>query len=352
MDTCINTFELENINIECFKELISPIDLKKNMVITKKIQNLVFNTRNEIADILSNKSNKKLLIIGPCSIHNIEEAKEYGVLLKNLYDKVKDKIVIVMRVYFEKPRTTIGWKGLINDPDLNETYNVNKGLNKARELLIYLNNLGLPCGYGILDTITPQYISDLISWGAIGARTTESQVHRQIVSGLSMPVGFKNGTDGNIKIAGCAIKSAKYQHCFMGINNEGHPSICKTKGNKNCHVILRGSNKAPNYYKDCVEETQKELKEMDISVNIMIDCSHGNSEKDFRKQRNVADNVIQQMSENKSIIGFMLESNLNEGSQKLTKDNYNKLEKGVSITDSCICFKETELIVLDLYKKL
>ena len=264
---------------------------------------------------------------------------------------MKDKILVVMRVYFEKPRTTVGWKGLINDPDLNNTFNVNKGLKLARELLLYINSIGLPCGYEILDTITPQYISDLISWGAIGARTTESQVHRQLVSGLSVPVGYKNGTSGNINIAVNAILSSQYSHCFMGITDKGEPAICKTKGNLNCHVIHRGSNKKPNYYNEDILKTESLLIDKNINQNIMIDCSHGNSYKNYKNQAEVLNYSINLIKNgNKSIIGFMIESNINEGKQKL--ENPNNLKYGVSITDSCINIKETQELLLSLYNAL
>jgi 3-deoxy-7-phosphoheptulonate synthase len=263
---------------------------------------------------------------------------------------VKDQILIVMRVYFEKPRTTVGWKGLINDPNLDNSFDVNKGLILARQLLLNLNTIGMPCGYEVLDTITPQYISDLISWGAIGARTTESQVHRQLVSGLSMPVGFKNGTGGNIKIARDAILSARYPHCFMGITNVGEPAICKTKGNLSCHLILRGSSDAPNYSEQHIEKSIKLLDEHKLPRAIMVDCSHGNSRKDHTKQKVVLKNIMNQIKANKHIIGVMIESNIYEGHQKLTDPN--ALAAGISITDSCISIIETEAIILDAYNAL
>ena len=257
-----------------------------------------------------------------------------------------------MRVYFEKPRTTIGWKGLINDPDLNGTYDINKGLSLARELLLYVNDIGIPCGYEILDTITPQYICDLISWGAIGARTTESQVHRQLVSGLSMPVGFKNGTGGTISLAADAVISASYPHCFMGITDNGLPAICNTKGNYNCHIILRGGAKGPNYYKKNVKETESILESKKLIPNIMIDCSHGNSNKNYKNQPIVLENIIFQIKNEgcQSIIGIMLESNINEGNQKLIDKK--TLKKGVSITDSCINLECTEKIILNAYNSI
>ena len=304
-----------------------------------------------IRQIKKGKLNKKLFIIGPCSIHNVDEALEYGKQLKKIADKVKDKILIVMRVYFEKPRTTVGWKGLINDPNLDNSFDVNKGLYMARKLLLELNDIGIPCGYEVLDTITPQYISDLISWGAIGARTTESQVHRQLVSGLSMPVGFKNGTGGSIKIARDAILSAQYPHCFMGIKLTGKPAICKTKGNKSCHLILRGGSKSPNYSEKYISESEKLLQEYNISKAIMVDCSHSNSRKDHTKQKEVLKNILNQIKNNNtSIMGVMIESNINEGNQKLV--NVKDLKYGVSRTDACINIKETKKIVLEAYESL
>ena len=343
--------EIKNTRIDCFESIVRPDELLDKLPITSKIQNLVIKTREDISNILKNTDERLLFIVGPCSIHNVEEAKEYAEKLKELSDKVSDKILIVMRVYFEKPRTTVGWKGLINDPDLDGTFNVNKGLILARELLLYINKIGLPCGYEILDTITPQYICDLISWGAIGARTTESQVHRQLVSGLSMPVGFKNGTGGTITLASDAIMSAKYPHCFMGITDQGEPAICKTKGNTDCHIILRGGTDGPNYYKENITSTEELLEKSGTKAKIMIDCSHGNSQKIHTNQPKVLDNVISQKLEgNKSIFGVMIESNLNEGNQKLLPEV--PLKRGISITDACINFETTESIILNTYNKL
>ena len=337
-----------NIRIEYFKKLIKPNELREKLVSSIRVNDLVCKTRNEIANIISGEDDRLLFIVGPCSIHNIDEAKKYGDELKLIADKVKDKILVVMRVYFEKPRSTVGWKGLINDPDLDNSYDVNNGLYKARELLLYLNNIGVPCGYEILDTITPQYISDLISWGAIGARTSESQVHRQLVSGLSMPVGFKNNTSGNIKVSVDSVISASYPHCFMGITDMGEPAICKTKGNNNCHIILRGSNTGPNYKKTFIRAAEKILKSSNVETRIMVDCSHGNSGKNYKKQSKVLKNIIQQkLNKNKSIMGVMIESNINEGSQKLTPPD--KLLTGVSITDSCIGLEETHKLLVDAY---
>ena len=334
---------ISDINIEYYKPLIQPHKLIQQLSPSKEVIEFVQQTREQIRNILSGMEKRKLFIVGPCSIHNIEEAKVYGSYLRDIAEQVKDKMLIVMRVYFEKPRTTVGWKGLINDPDLNNTFNVNKGLAQARELLLYLNSIGIGCAYEILDTITPQYISDLVSWGAIGARTTESQVHRQIVSGLSMPVGFKNGTDGNIDIALNAIKSAKSPHCFMGITPEGIPSICKTLGNKSCHIILRGSNTGPNYDESNVQEVVRTINKSDMDAKIMIDCSHGNSGKIHSNQPQVLEDVIRQIkSGNSNIIGVMIESNIHEGKQTLTDE----LKYGISITDSCISIETTQEILI------
>ena len=340
-----------NTNIQEFKPLIKPNQMREILPVTPQITNFVNETRNEISDIISGKSSKKLFIVGPCSIHDVDQALEYAKLLKNIADTIKDKILIVMRVYFEKPRTTIGWKGLINDPLLNDSYNVNKGLYLARELLLNINSIGLACGYEVLDTITPQYISDLMSWGAIGARTTESQVHRQMVSGLSMPVGFKNGTGGDKVIAADAILSASFPHCFMGITDAGEPAICKTKGNKNCHVILRGGKDGPNFSPEHVQIMTEILNKKNVEPSIMIDCSHGNSKKDYKNQSGVLENVIETMNKYNNVIGVMIESNINEGKQKLT-NGIDGLKYGVSITDSCISIQETNIILKKAYQDI
>ena len=347
----INT--CENQNIKTYTELISPDKLVEQLPSNKTIETSVMNTRNEISDIINGRSHKKLFIIGPCSVHNVEEALEYGKKLVVLAEKVRDKILIVMRVYFEKPRTTIGWKGLINDPDLDNSCDVNRGLFLARKLLLELNKLGMPCGYEVLDTITPQYISDLISWGAVGARTTESQIHRQLVSGLSMPVGFKNSTSGAIKGAVDGILSAAYPHCFMGITQNGVPAICRTKGNRNCHLILRGGSDGPNYQDKHILRAENLLENHNLPMCVMVDCSHGNSCKDYKNQHIVLLSVIN--SKLKSIKGVMLESNICEGKQNLIVDENGKvapLKKGISITDSCISFEETNKLVMECYKVL
>lgn len=333
---------INNVNINVMKNLIKPIDIINSYPVNDYIRLLIRSTRRQIADIINKKSDKKILIVGPCSIHDVSEAYDYAILLKKIADEVKDKILIIMRVYFEKPRTIGGWKGLINDPDLDNTYNINKGLILARELLYKINKLGLPCACEILDTITPQYLSDLISWGSIGARTVESQVHRQLVSGLSMPVGFKNSTDGNVLPAINAILSSRNKHCFIGVDIRGKPSICTTNGNINTHVILRGGKK-PNY--EMSNDVTKMLYERELNSSIIIDCSHGNSYKNYKNQHIVFNYVCSNISDN--IIGMMLESNINEGKTSINDRMY-----GVSITDSCIGIEETRTLIDDFYKVL
>ena len=335
---------MENSNIEEFKSLISPLAIKERIPVTRETKVIIQQWRTEIKNIISGKSNKKLFIVGPCSIHNTVEALIYAEKLKKIADIVSDTILIVMRVYFEKPRTTVGWKGLINDPGLDGSFRVNDGMFGARKLLLDINNLGLPCGYEILDTITPQYIGDLISWGAIGARTSESQVHRQMVSGLSMPVGFKNGTGGSKKIARDGILSAKFKHCFMGVKDNGIATICKTLGNNDCHIILRGGKGESNYSEKDIAETHYLLGEYNINKTIMIDCSRDNSKKNFHNQPMVFYKILEYMRNDKSIIGGMIESNINEGKQTLLDKS--GLKYGVSITDGCINIETTEEIFL------
>lgn len=342
---------VKNVNVESIRKLLTPRQLKELLPNNDENISFVENSRQTIKNILSGSDKRKIVVVGPCSIHNIEIAKEYGRFLKEMKKRYSKKIFIIMRVYFEKPRTTVGWKGLINDPDLNNTFNINKGLKLARELLIYLNQIGVPCGYEILDTFTPQYIDELISWGAIGARTTESQIHRQLVSGLSMPVGFKNNSSGEVDIARNAIISASYPHCFYGINDEGQASIVQTKGNSNTHIILRGSKYGTNYDINSVNKVIEDFEEKNIRPNIMIDCSHGNSGKDYQNQHHGFLYTVTNIRNGKDLVmGFMLESNLKEGSQKLVFGK--KLEWGVSITDSCIGLDETDNLLKSLYSVL
>jgi len=345
-----NRPNINDRNINFIKEIITPNELITKFPLSKKNKIFINNSRTIIQNIITGKDKRKLFIVGPCSIHNINEAKQYALLLKTLSDKINEKIYIIMRVYFEKPRTTTGWKGLINDPDLNGTYDINKGLNLARELLVYLANLELPAAYEMLDTSTPQYISDLITWAAVGARTTESQVHRQLVSGLSMPVGYKNSTMGDCKIAIDAIISSRHPHCFNGISLDGKAAIVSTKGNQYCHTILRGSNTGPNYFIDDIKNLEELSSKYGINNKIMIDCSHGNSNKNYKNQSIVLNYIIDNYLTISNFIGCMIESNINEGSQKLTDPN--SLQYGLSITDSCISFKETIELLLKVYNNL
>jgi 3-deoxy-7-phosphoheptulonate synthase len=328
------------------QKIVMPQDVIDEFPLTKSVGKLITKTRDNISNILRGKDPRLLVIVGPCSIHDVEAAKEYGEKLARLRHQYKDQLEIVMRVYFEKPRTTIGWKGLINDPDLNESFQVNKGLKLARQLLTDLNQMGIPAGTEFLDIVTGQYYADLISWGAIGARTTESQVHRELASGLSCPVGFKNGTDGNIKIAIDAIKSANNSHIFLSPTQEGSTAIYKTSGNDDCHLILRGG-KTPNYHSESVLDCVEKLQSENIDCGLMIDFSHANSLKQFARQIEVAENVSRQIEQGQShISGVMIESHLIEGRQEVVKNK--KLNYGQSITDACLGWQATEKLIARL----
>ena len=333
-----------NVNVKSIDKLISPQMVKNSFPLTEKIENKVIEWREQIANIISGKDSRLLVVVGPCSIHDKKSALEYAQKLKIIADSVSDQIMVVMRVYFEKPRTTIGWKGLINDPFLDGTCRIDDGLKLAREILLSINNIGLPVGCEFLDVFTPQYYDDLVSWGAIGARTTESQLHRQLASGLSVPIGFKNGTGGTISIAGDAVISAKNPHVFIGVDGQGIASLVSTKGNQNCHIILRGGSNGPNYHPQNITQAMDILKLKNLSPRVMIDCSHGNSLKNHKNQSKVLESLIYQIRMgNSNIFGMMIESHLNEGKQKL--DDPNNLKYGVSITDSCINIEETELML-------
>ena len=302
------------------------------------VEKLITQTRKNIHNIMHGKDDRLLVVIGPCSIHDPAAALEYARRLKPLRDKYADTLEIVMRVYFEKPRTTVGWKGLINDPYLDESYRIDEGLRIARQLLIEINRLGLPAGSEFLDAISPQYIGDLIAWGAIGARTTESQVHRELASGLSAPIGFKNGTDGNIKIATDAIQAAAGGHHFLSVHKNGQVAIVQTKGNKDCHIILRGG-KAPNYDAASVTAACQELEKAKLPTRLMVDCSHANSSKQHERQIDVTQDIAKQIrSGSHHVFGVMIESHLQGGAQKFTpgKDDVGQLEFGKSITDACL----------------
>ncbi|PKI85177.1 hypothetical protein MVES_000883 [Malassezia vespertilionis] len=306
--------------------------------------------RRDTEDIMSGKQDRIIVVVGPCSVHDVRAGLDYAQKLRAYAEHAKDDLHIIMRVYFEKPRTTVGWKGLINDPNLDGTYEINKGLRLARGFLLEIAKMGLATGAEFLDTISPQYTADLISWGAIGARTTESQVHRELTSGLSMPVGFKNGTDGSVAIAVDAIKSASSEHSFLSVTKQGISAIIETAGNKNCHVILRGSNSGPNYAPEHVQSASAALEKAGIAPRIMIDCSHGNSEKKHENQVKVVDSVVEQLSRAddsaRSIIGVMLESNIVQGKQSIPSSGPAALTYGQSITDACIGW-DTTVAVLD-----
>jgi 3-deoxy-7-phosphoheptulonate synthase len=339
-------YQTDDVRIREIKELLPPVAVIEKYPVNETASTSVFETRQAIHQILNGSDDRLLVIIGPCSIHDTESALEYGQRLLALRAQYKDRLEIVMRVYFEKPRTTVGWKGLINDPFLNGSFNINEGLRIARKLLVDLNNTGMPTAGEFLDMITPQYVADLMSWGAIGARTTESQVHRELASGLSCPVGFKNGTDGNLKIAFDAIKSAGQPHHFLSVTKYGHSAIVATAGNPDCHVILRGG-KEPNYEEAHVRAAMADLASAGLAQKIMIDFSHANSRKDYRRQMEVcADTCAQLASGNDAIFGVMVESHLIEGRQD---DGAGKeLCYGQSITDACIGWDDTEKLVQSL----
>ncbi len=344
--------KLLNTHIAASRVLLTPSEIKSKLPLTDSTEETILKFREEIQNILTFQDNRKFIVVGPCSIHDTQAAEDYAGKLKKLSERVKDKLLLLMRVYFEKPRTTVGWKGLINDPDLNDSFNIEKGLLAARSFLIKIAQLGLPAATETLDPITPRYLADLISWSAIGARTTESQTHREMASGLSMPVGFKNGTDGNIQVALDAIQSSRMPHHFLGINEIGETSTFKTRGNLYGHIILRGGSGHPNYDAATVTRVEEKLKKLNLPQRIVIDCSHGNSNKNHKAQALVLKNLIQQMADgNQSIVGMMLESNLYEGNQHIPS-SLEDLTYGVSVTDKCIGWEETEQIILDAYEKL
>lgn len=339
-------YKTDDLRITAMNEVISPEQIHQDCPISESASKLIFNTRMAIHDILNGKDDRLLVIIGPCSIHDPEAAREYATRLKKIRHELAGDLLIVMRVYFEKPRTTVGWKGLINDPNLDDSYEINKGLHLARCLLADLNEMDIPAATEFLDLITPQYIADLISWGAIGARTTESQVHRELASGLSSPVGFKNGTDGTLKIAIDAIGAASRPHNFLSLTKKGYSAIFATTGNDDCHIILRGG-KEPNYDKEHVTQAATELQEAGLAARIMIDFSHANSQKDYSKQIEVAKDVAEQLAAgNHSIMGAMIESHLVAGRQDVLPET--ELTYGQSITDACISWEDSEEILYNL----
>ncbi|MDR2507543.1 MAG: 3-deoxy-7-phosphoheptulonate synthase AroG [Candidatus Accumulibacter sp.] len=329
----------DDLRIKEIKELASPQHLLRELPINLGAAQTTFDTRRAIHRILHGADDRLLAVIGPCSIHDTDGALEYAKCLRAEAERLRNDLLVVMRVYFEKPRTTVGWKGLINDPYLDGSFCINEGLRMARGLLLEINAMGLPCATEFLDTISPQYTADLISWGAIGARTTESQVHRELASGLSCPVGFKNGTDGNVRIAIDAIRAAQSPHHFLSVTKGGQSAIVSTTGNEDCHVILRGG-KAPNYEAEQVNEVAKEIAAAALAARLMIDLSHANSDKDFKRQITVAQNVSDQLSSGEDrIFGVMIESFFVEGRQNLEKGK--TLEYGKSITDACIDWEDS-----------
>lgn len=343
--------KLENLNIVGERVLISPAELHRRVPTSEQAAITIEKGRRAIEAILDRRDHRLLVIVGPCSIHDIAAARDYAERLRRMHDALSERLFVVMRVYFEKPRTTVGWKGFINDPRLDDSFHVEEGLTQARELLVWLAELGLPAATEALDPITPQYLADLFSWSAIGARTAESQTHREMASGLSMPVGFKNGTDGGLEVAINALQSAATAHSFLGINAAGQVTIIETKGNRYGHVILRGG-KEPNYDSVSVALAEQALAQVDMPQNLIIDCSHANSHKKPELQPLVAENIVNQIIEgNRSIIGLMLESNLQGGSQKVPA-NLAELEYGVSITDPCIGWAKTEEVLRHLHEKL
>ena len=333
----------DNTRITGLLEVSPPNDVISEFPITPPVSELVFKSRQNISDIIHGRDDRLVVVVGPCSIHDPKAAIEYAKKLKNLESSLSSELKIVMRVYFEKPRTTVGWKGLINDPNLDDSYDVNKGLREARKILLDINEIVFPAATEYLDIITPQYISDLISWGAIGARTTESQVHRELASGLSCPVGFKNSTNGSIQVAIDAIGSASQPHIFLSITKEGKSAIFNSSGNKDCHVILRGG-KIPNFESKFIKETSSILAKSGNPTSLMVDMSHGNSQKQFKKQLLVNKDIANQIaSGERSIFGVMIESHLVEGNQSIGPKE--SLTYGQSITDACVSWEDTEIML-------
>ncbi len=343
---------IEDLNIASCEPLITPHDLKRRLPITHNVADTIINSRAIVRDILDRQDQRQMIIVGPCSIHDPEAAVEYGKRLRELARKVEDRLYLVMRVYFEKPRSTIGWKGLINDPHMNGSFEIEEGLHIARRLLLDLSELQLPLATEALDPISPQYLQDLISWSAIGARTTESQTHRVMASGLSCAVGFKNATDGSFTVAINALKSVSHPHNFLGIDVTGHVSTVETTGNDYAHIVLRGGNGQPNYDEENIARCEQQLRNAGVSPYILVDCSHDNSCKNPDLQPGVAEDVTRQLlAGNQSIIGLMIESNINAGNQPIPKD-ISQLKYGVSVTDGCIDWETTEDTILQMHDRL
>lgn len=340
--------QLDNLNIRAQEVLITPERLKAELPIPEPVQEQVETARRQVRDILTRVDPRFLVVVGPCSIHDVDAALDYADRLARLARELDDSLLIVMRAYFEKPRTTVGWKGLINDPHLDDTFEIGEGLCIARKLLLTIAGLGLPLSTEALDPITPQYLQDLISWSAIGARTTESQTHREMASGLSSAVGFKNGTDGGLEVALNALKSVASPHSFLGISPTGQVAVMHTRGNANAHIVLRGGSNGPNFDAASIARCEDALAAGGLPLNIMVDCSHANSSKDHNRQPLVARDVLSQIQQgNRSIIGLMIESNLEGGNQPLAADR-SQMRYGVSVTDACIDWETTEVLLREL----
>jgi 3-deoxy-7-phosphoheptulonate synthase len=344
--------QLQNVNVVSSDLLATPEEVKRRLPLTNQAAQTVLKSREAVRAILERRDRRLFVVVGPCSIHDVAAAREYAQRLKGLADRVDSTLLLVMRVYFEKPRTTVGWKGLINDPDLDDSFHIEKGILLARELLLYVAELGLPAGTEALDPIMPQYLSELITWTAIGARTTESQTHREMASGLSTPVGFKNGTDGALAASINALQSVRHPHHFLGITQQGQSAVFRTRGNPHAHIVLRGGGGRVNYDAVSIAVAERELTAAGLPATIVVDCSHGNSNKDADLQPLVAENCVTQIVDgNRSIVGLMLESHLQAGSQSIPKD-LSKLVYGMSITDPCIDWDTTESLVLKMHRAL
>jgi 3-deoxy-7-phosphoheptulonate synthase len=344
--------QLWNVNVASSDLLATPEEVKRRMPLTERAAETVFESREIVRAILERRDPRLFVVVGPCSIHDVAAAREYASRLKRLAAEVESTMLFIMRVYFEKPRTTVGWKGLINDPDMDDSFHIEKGILMARELLLHIAELGLAVGTEALDPIMPQYLSELITWTAIGARTTESQTHREMASGLSTPVGFKNGTDGALSTSINALQSVRHPHHFLGITQQGQSAVFRTRGNAHAHLVLRGGGGRPNYDAVSIAAAERELKSANLPPNIVVDCSHGNTNKDPSLQPAVAENCVAQIVDgNRSIVGLMLESHLKAGNQPIPKD-LSKLEYGVSITDPCIDWPTTETLLLKVHESL
>jgi 3-deoxy-7-phosphoheptulonate synthase len=340
------------VNVVASELLATPEEVKRQLPLTARAADTVYASRERVRAILERRDPRLFVVVGPCSIHDVAAAREYAGRLRHLATQVESTLMLIMRVYFEKPRTTVGWKGLINDPDLDDSFHIQKGILTARELLLHIAELGLPAGTEALDPIMPQYLSELITWTAIGARTTESQTHREMASGLSTPVGFKNGTDGALATSINALQSVRHPHHFLGITQQGQSAVFRTRGNAHAHLVLRGGGGRANYDAVSIAVAERELKSADLPPTIVVDCSHGNSNKDSSLQPMVAENCVAQITDgNRSIVGLMLESNLKAGNQSIPKD-LSTLEYGVSITDPCIDWPTTESLLLKLHQSL